>query len=211
MRARTAALAAVVALLAIAPLTACGAHAENSDHRAPDASPDASPGGTPDASPSAEAATGGGAGCLIGDWRIAEDQMQAYYDAVNAEMIAQGMHFDVSGSAGVIFRDDATYAYKPELILLVTPDSGTAATATLGGSIEGTWSAQDQSITTAHDTNTLSMTVAVDGQTIDASDLTDEFIAMSPINQSRVDCSGTLPAMELPTANGSVMVTLARP
>lgn len=207
----TAAPTAVVALLAIAPLTACGSHDGGSDHPAPDASPGASPLATPDASPSAEAGNEGETACLIGDWRVAEDQMQAYYDAVNAEMLAQGMHFDVSGSAGVIFRDDATYAYKPEMILLVTPTAGAGATATLGGSIEGTWSAEGRMITTAHDVNTLSMTVSVEGQTIDASDVTDEFIAMSPINQSRVDCTGALPTMEWPTASGSVMVQLSRP
>ncbi|WP_157416140.1 hypothetical protein [Agromyces allii] len=210
--ARTAVTGTIVALAALT-LAGCSAAADDAKTAAS---------AKPKASASAEATEAAGDGdgaeadaaaaapgdCLVGGWVLADDQMQAFYDQVNADLTEYGIVYDPTGSAGLAFEADGTYAYSPNLTLAVDI-AGLPAEATMSGTLAGQYTANDTTVTTDHDTNGLTMDVTVDGVAMDGTAVTEQILA-SPIASAAYDCSGTTPVVHFSTGPSTVPLTLTR-
>ncbi|MFF2370589.1 hypothetical protein [Agromyces sp. NPDC058110] len=208
--ARTALNGTIIALAALA-LAGCSSVADDVKTTAS---------AKPKASASAEATEAAGDGtdgdatapapgdCLVGDWVLADDQMQAFYDQVNVDLSEYGIVYDPTGSAGLAFKADGTYAYSPNLSLAVDI-AGLPAEATMSGTLSGQYTADASTVTTDHDTNGLTMDVTVDGVAMDGTPVTDQILA-SPIAAAAYDCSGATPVVHFSTGPSTVPLTLSR-
>ncbi|SFR69046.1 hypothetical protein SAMN05428970_0588 [Agromyces sp. CF514] len=200
--------------IALAALTLAGCSpASDGAKTAASAKPKASAGvestgAADDADADAEAAAAAPGACLIGDWVLADDQMQAFYDQVNADLTEYGIVYDPTGTAGLSFADDGTYAYTPNLTLAVDI-AGLPAAATMSGTLAGQYTADATTVTTDHDTNGLTMDVTVDGVAMDGTPVTEQILA-SPIASSAYDCSGDTPVVQFSTGPATVPLTLTR-
>lgn len=100
----------------------------------------------PDEAP--EDSPAGDASCLVGDWVIGEDQMNAYYDALEATLAVDGPapDFDIAGNALLSFGEsDYTYTGDFDLTIDVAGQTGTGQTA---GTVTGTWQVVDGLVVT---------------------------------------------------------------
>ncbi|GAA1521792.1 hypothetical protein BJ978_000700 [Agromyces terreus] len=161
-----------------------------------------------DAAASENPAAASESNCLVGDWVLTDDQMQLFYDQVNVDLAEYAIVYDPTGSSGLTFRDDGTYAYTPDLSLSVDI-AGLPAEATLGGTLSGEYAVDGDTVRTSNDTNELSMDVTVDGVAMDGTAVTEEILA-SPITAAPYDCSGDTPVIHFSTGASSVPLTLAR-
>ena len=170
----------------------------------------------PDASPSGEA-TGGSDGsggdteidqstCLIGDWRITQDQMQVFYDAVGAES-GGGLTMTTDGDTGLSFTE-TSYTYTPDFTLTLTFDAGIDGTGTITGSIRGDYEVAGGVIATSHNESDVSMTVDVGGVEMDGSDLFGDILASHPFNEAPYECTADEVVIQFSTGDGRVPVAL---
>ncbi len=145
--------------------------------------------------------------CLVGDWIVTEDQMNAYYAAVTSTFDSP-VGISVVGSAPLTFGADGTYGWAPEftLTLDVVGQTGTGVT---GGTITGDWSVTDGVVTTASDVNALTVEVTVAGATFDGDDFANGLLNASPVNGVTYDCSGASPVLDFMTADPGVTVPVA--
>jgi len=143
--------------------------------------------------------------CLIGDWEIAQAELQSYYDVVSGEV--DGVTFGIEGGTGLSFTA-TEYRYTPGFTLLLEIDGATSGEGTATGSLGGTYTAEDGVITTELADNDLSVVVTVLGQTIDGSDLAGGFLQSDPINQAPFDCSSGTPVLQFETSSGRTPVAL---
>lgn len=190
----TATASAAVVLLAFAGCV--GAEPDDADPGASDPAASGEPSAAPDPSDP---------GCLIGDWRITQEQMQVFYDAVSSS--TEGLALTIDGDTGLSFTE-TDYVYTPEFVLRLDV-SGLVGEGVTTGSIGGTWSAEDGVITTTVDDNSLSTVVTIAGVTQDASDTLGAIIASDPINDAPFDCTDPAsPVIQFDTGSGRVPVAL---
>ena len=210
-------LALTGSIVAFAALTLAGCSASPSgDASASDAASDAPKPSASASTPATDAATdaddaaagGDPSNCLVGDWVLADDQMQLYYDQVTADLAEYAIVYDPTGGAGLSFADDGTYAYTPALSLAVDI-AGLPAAATLGGTLSGQYAVDGDTLTTSNDTNDLTMDVTVDGVAMDGTPVTEQILA-SPIQSAPYDCSGETPVIHFSTGASTVPLTLSR-
>lgn len=144
--------------------------------------------------------------CLIGDWRITQDQMQVFYDAVSAS--TEGLSLTIVGDTGLSFTE-ADYLYTPGFTLQLEV-AGVSGEGVTTGSIGGTWTAADGIITTTVGDNSLSTIVTINGVTQDASSTIGAIIASDPINEAPFDCTDpSAPVLQFDTGSGRVPVALS--
>lgn len=144
-------------------------------------------------------------GCLIGNWRITQEQMQVFYDAVSSS--TEGLALTIDGDTGLSFTA-TDYVYTPEFVLRLDV-SGLVGEGVTTGSIGGTWTAEDGVITTTVGDNSLSTVVTIAGVTQDASDTLGAIIASDPINDAPFDCTDpAAPVIQFDTGSGRVPVAL---
>jgi len=155
---------------------------------------------TPEAQP--EVVTG--PDCLIGDWFIAQDQMQAFYDGLSAE--TGGIAFTIDGGTGLSFTD-TTFTYTPEFTLRLEV-AGIAATGTIVGAIAGAYSADDAIISTDQETSDVVLTVDVGGTVQDGTGLFDSILAASPIRNAPYECTAAGPIIQFSTGENQVPIQL---
>ncbi len=193
-RAPFAVTAAAATLLA---LTGCVGPGDEPEPET-DPSADASVEPTADADPSDP-------GCLIGDWRITQEQMQVFYDAVSSA--SEGLSLTIVGDTGLRFTE-TDYLYTPGFTLQLEV-SGVSGEGVTTGSIGGTWTADAGVITTTVGDNNLSTIVTINGVTQDASAVLGGIIASDPINEAPFDCSDpAAPVLQFDTGSGRVPVAL---
>ncbi|WP_152030822.1 hypothetical protein [Agromyces aureus] len=209
VRPRLALTGAIVALAALT-LAGCSPAADDGEptrSAKPKATPSATPGAT-DAAGASEDPAAAAANCLVGDWVIADDQMQAFYDQVNVDLAEYAIVYDPSGSSGLSFTKAGTYTYTPDLQLAVDI-AGLPAEATMSGTLSGDYTVDGSTVTTANDTNGLNMNVTVDGTAMDGTPVTEQILA-SPIASAAYDCSGATPVIHFSTDPSTVPITLAK-
>lgn len=144
--------------------------------------------------------------CLVGTWVVTEEQMNVFYDALEAEMDAPA-ELGVAGQAVLDLGPD-TYEWRPEFVLELTV-AGTTGTGDASGSITGEYVTADGVITTMSEVNQLELIVEVGGQTIDGSDLGNEMLNSAPINDAPYECADGSVTIWFSTADGSVPIALA--
>jgi len=164
----------------------------------PEPTPTTPEAGTDAAAPVVEEAATGPE-CLIGDWYIAEDQMQAFYSAVSDSI-------SVEGGTGLAFTD-ATYTYTPDFAIIVQV-GGTEGEGSITGGVTGDYTANETEITTSHDVSDVSVIVAVSGITLDGTDLFGDFLSTSPVNSAPYECGAEGPILQFATGEGNPRVPI---
>ncbi|MEX2626679.1 MAG: hypothetical protein WD225_07325 [Ilumatobacteraceae bacterium] len=144
--------------------------------------------------------------CLVGTWVVSEEQMNVFYDALEAEMDVPA-ELGVVGQAVLELGPD-TYEWRPEFVLELTV-AGTTGTGDASGSITGEYVTADGVITTMSEVNQLELVVEVGGQTIDGSDLGNEMLNSAPINDAPYECVDGSVTIWFTTADGSVPIALS--
>ncbi|MGV8885030.1 MAG: hypothetical protein ACOH1T_05515 [Microbacteriaceae bacterium] len=190
-------LIALAAAAAVVTLAGCATPS------APVSAPTADASTTPvEPEPTAETPTG--SACLVGDWYIAQGQLQAFYDGLGA---ANGkLDFTIKGGTGLSFTA-STFRYTPDFTLLVAI-SGIDASGKITGSIDGNYTADSDTITTSQETNSTKLDVVVGGVAQDGSGLFDSILAKAPISKAPYECTETGPLIQFSTGTGSVPVQL---
>jgi len=146
-----------------------------------------------------------GPDCLIGNWAIGEDQMQAFYDSVSAAS-GNAVVFAVDGGTILSF-DGARYKYEPDLYLTVTA-GGVEGLAQLRGTIAGDYTADATTIQTVTDTTDVEYSYSVGGVAQDASALFAGALADAPINGGDYECTADGPIIQFSNGSGHVPVQL---
>jgi hypothetical protein len=142
--------------------------------------------------------------CLIGDWVVTEEQMDAYYAGLMSTLEAP-LGMDTVGSAPLSFAADGTYAWAPAFALVVEV-AGQSGTGDVGGTITGNWTAADGIVTTSSDVEALTVSVTVNGITFEGADLANGFLNTSPVNGVTYSCDGPTPVLDFRTADPDVTV-----
>lgn len=154
-----------------------------------DAPPTAAPpagGDDADASPTTVVE---GSDCLVGDWVITNEEMNAFYDAVVAAIGTPGFEIDVTtGSVGLLMTAD-TYEYSTDFTIDVQV-AGTGGTGKATGSVSGTWSAEAGIITSVTGSSDLDIVIDVGGVTTSGSDFGNGLLTDDPMNMAPFDCAG---------------------
>ena len=145
--------------------------------------------------------------CLIGEWVVTEDEMNAFYEGVTATLSVP-LTMSVEGSAPITFDADHTYAWAPAFTLTVEV-VGQVGTGVSGGSIIGDWSAADGMLTTSAEVNALEVEVTVAGVTLDESDFANGLLNGSPVNGVTYSCDGPTPVLNFLTGDPDVTVPIS--
>lgn len=206
-RARNRALAAAaLTLMGVGALTGCAPATPEpaaTGGASDPATPGTSDGPSSAADDAAEPAPTGPA-CLIGDWYIAEDQMQKFYTAISDTN--SNLDINVEGGTGLSFSTD-TYSYTPEFAIVLQV-AGMESRGAITGSIDGKYSTTGETITTSQETSDIALTVTVAGTTIDGTDLADSLLASAPINSAPFDCGDAGPIIQFDTGDGNPRVPI---
>jgi hypothetical protein len=139
--------------------------------------------------------------CLVGDWVITEDELNAYYDALEAGFSASGPAptFDVSGQVLLTFTPtEYVYTGNFDLTLGIAGQEGTGTST---GTVGGTWTTADGVIVAETTKTDLSVSVSIGGVTFDGSELANGLLNDAPINAAPYDCDG--PTLGFQTGDGS--------
>jgi len=145
-----------------------------------------------------------GGDCLVGDWVVTQDEMNAYYSGMMSTLDAP-LTIGVVGSAPLSFNADGTYEWTPDFTLTVEV-AGQRGTGVTGGAITGNWTAVDGVVTTASDVNALTASITVGGTTFDGADLANGLLNSSPINGVTYSCDGPTPVLDFQTGDPLVTV-----
>ena len=185
---------AAVSVLSLGALTACSAPADSEEPESSetDASAPAEP----------EEEMVSGPECLIGDWYIAEDQMQGFYSGVSGT--TEGLNISVEGGTGLSFTD-TTYTYTPDFTILLEV-AGSEGVGSITGAID--YDATESVITTSHEESDIAVTVSVGGVSVDGTDLTQSFISSAPINSAPYECGTDGPIIQFSTGDDSPTVAM---
>lgn len=192
--------AVAITAAAVLALAGCGAPSEGAD-----TDPAEGPAAEEPTSPEEAPVDPTDPACLVGDWQIAQDQMQSFYDALSSEV--EGVDITIEGGTGLSFTADE-YRYTPSFTLLLEIEGGTSGEGVTSGSLGGTYTAEDGVITTTLADNDLAVAITVAGQTLDGTDLLGSFIESDPINQAPFDCSTGSPVLQFETSTGRTPVVL---
>lgn len=150
-----------------------------------------------------ESDVGDGA-CLVGDWVVTEEQMNAFYTGLMATVEAP-LEISVVGSAPLSLAADGTYLWAPAFTLSLNA-AGQSGTGVTGGSITGEWSATDGVVTTASEVNGLTVEVTVGGISFSGDELANGLLNSSPINGVGYTCGDAAPVLDFVTADPDVVV-----
>lgn len=201
---RTGRTAATILALAALVLTGCAAEPDPDASGSSPASVTPTTGTTATPTATSTPTPTPAADCLIGDWTTNESDLVAYYDQINAALAGSGATFTPTGSAGLSVRADGTYSWLPS-VHLIADVSGTQILVDLAGSIDGSYTAQGDTIATQNDsTENLQITATVDGAAVDAGTIGDQ-IGGAPLTNSTYTCSAS--TLELTSSVGDVPVT----
>lgn len=140
-------------------------------------------------------------GCLVGNWVITQDEMNAFYDTLEATVGAP-LDITVSGQTLLDLTAD-TYLYTADFDLVVSA-VGTSGEGQSSGTVSGTYTADDGVIVTTLGSSNLSVIVTVGGQTLDESAFANGLLGSVPINDAPYDCSGPTPVIMFETADPGV-------
>jgi hypothetical protein len=184
-------------------ITTTSAAAEAPDDTVP-ATTDPPPTDAPQSAAPAEDVDGS---CLVGEWVVTEDGMNAFYDGVTATLSVP-LTMSVEGSAPITFHADHTYAWAPAFTLTVEV-VGQVGTGVSGGSIIGDWSATDGVLTTSAEVNALEVEVTIAGVTLDEGDFANGLLNGSPVNGVTYSCDGPTPVLNFLTGDPDVTVPVA--
>ena len=154
-----------------------------------------------DDEPEAGAGEAESADCLIGDWVITQDEMNAYYDALEASLSLAGPApvFEITGQT-LLTMTPTEYVYTGDFDLTLDI-AGQNGTGTSAGTVTGTWSETDGIITTELGESNLSVSVTVGGLTLDGSELANGLLNGLPINAAPYDCAG--PTIDFQVGEGA--------
>jgi hypothetical protein len=155
--------------------------------------------------PTPEAATG--PECLIGQWRITQDQLQFFYDSVSADT-ADDIAYLVTGETGLDF-DGTHYSYSPDLSLSIRAD-GLEGVGYLHGTIEGTYTTDASTIETTTESTNVSYVFSMGGVEQDASDAFAEALQSAPINGGAYECTAAGPIIQFDNGYARVPIQLTR-
>lgn len=142
--------------------------------------------------------------CLVGDWVVTEEQMDAFYSGLMSTLEAP-LTIDTVGSAPLSFAADGTYEWAPGFTLTVEV-AGASGSGEVGGAITGNWTATEGVVTTASDLNALVVSITVNGVVFDGADLANGLLNSTPINGVTYSCDGPAPVLDFKTADPSVTV-----
>ncbi len=142
--------------------------------------------------------------CLIGDWVVTEEQMDAYYAGLMSTMEAP-LGLDTVGSAPLSFAADGTYTWAPDFALVVDV-AGQSGTGDVAGTITGEWAAADGLVTTSSDVEALTVSITVNGVTFEGADLANGLLNASPVNGVTYSCDGPTPVLDFLTTDPEVTV-----
>ncbi len=142
--------------------------------------------------------------CLVGDWVVTAEQMDAYYSGLMSTMEAP-LTIDTVGSAPLSFAADGTYEWAPDFTLAVEV-AGANGTGEVGGTITGDWTAAEGVVTTSSDVNALIVSITVNGVVFDGADVANGLLNSTPINGVTYSCDGPTPVLDFTTADPSVTV-----
>ena len=150
-----------------------------------------------------ESDAGDGA-CLVGDWVVTEEQMNAFYTGLMATVEAP-LEISVVGSAPLSFAADGTYLWAPAFSLALTA-AGQSGTGVTGGTLTGEWSVADGVVTTAREVNALTVEVTVGGISFSGDELANGLLNSSPINGVAYTCGDGAPVLDFVTADPDAVV-----
>lgn len=145
------------------------------------------------------------ADCLVGEWIIAEDQLDAFYGQIAAES-GDGLSFDVEGDTALTFTE-TTYEYLPRFSLVLDL-AGQSGRGDVTGSVRGDYSAADGVLTTENDASDLALQVEVGGVSMDGSELGNAIIASRPINDVTYTCASGAPVIDFTTIDSTIPMML---
>jgi len=143
----------------------------------------------------------GGADCLVGEWVITEDEMNAFYDTIESQ---SGAPFDITivGQTGLDLAAD-TYLYDANFTLAIDV-AGMTGEGESTGTVSGTYTTEDGIIHTTLGSSDLNVTVRMGGQTIDGSTMANGLLNSVPINEAPYSCDGPTPVIMFQTADDGV-------
>jgi len=179
---------------------------EVTDPPSTDAPVETDPPATDPPPPVTQAPAGDEGECLVGDWVVTEDQMNAFYGALMSTLEAP-IGIDAAGSAPLSFAVDGTYRWAPDFALTVEV-AGQRGTGVTGGTITGNWTAVDGVVTTASDINALAVAIDVNGVTFGGDDLVNGLLNSSPVNGVTYSCDGPTPVLDFKTGDPAVTVPI---
>lgn len=141
------------------------------------------------------------ADCLVGDWVITQDEMNAFYDTIESQ-VGGPFAITIAGQTGLTLTAD-TYQYVADFDLTLEV-SGITGQGASSGTVSGTYVADDGIIVTELGSSDLSVIVTVGGTTLDESDFANGLLGSVPINDAPYDCSGPSPVLMFKTADDGV-------
>ena len=142
--------------------------------------------------------------CLVGDWVVTEEQMDAFYSGLMSTLEAP-LTIDTVGSAPLSFAADGTYEWAPGFTLTVEV-AGASGTGEVAGTITGNWTATEGVVTTSSDLNALVVSIRVNGVAFEGADLANGLLNSTPINGVTYSCDGPAPVLDFQTSDPSVTV-----
>jgi hypothetical protein len=142
--------------------------------------------------------------CLVGDWVVTEEQMDAYYAGLMSTLEAP-LGLDTAGSAPLSFAADGTYAWAPAFSLVVEV-AGQSGTGEVAGTVSGDWMAADGVVVTSSDVEALTVSITVNGITFEGADLANGLLNTSPVNGVTYSCDGPTPVLDFQTADPELTV-----
>ena len=172
----------------------------------PDAPDETDPPATDPSPPVTQAPAGDEGECLVGDWVVTEDQMNAFYSGLMSTLEAP-IGIDAAGSASLSFAADGTYRWAPDFALTVEV-AGQRGTGVTDGTIIGDWSAAGGVVTTSSDINALAVVIEVNGVTFGGDDLVNGLLSSSPVNGVTYSCDGPTPVLDFKTGDPAVTVPI---
>ncbi len=153
-------------------------------------------------SASVDPAAAGDSSCLVGDWVISQDEMNGYYDALEANLAVDGPSpdFDIVGNVLLSFGEtDYTYVGDFDLTIDVAGQTGTGQTS---GTVTGTWDVVDGLVVTTLGSSDLDVTITIAGVTLSGSDFANGILDSAPINGAPFDCAGPTIGFQLGAPDG---------
>ena len=143
----------------------------------------------PEPLPAEAAAAGSDPSCLIGEWIVTEDEMNAYYDSIEASFPdGPAPAFDIVGNVLLTFTEtDYIYVADFDLALDIAGQSGTGDTR---GTVSGTWEVVDGLVVTTLGSSDLALVVSIGGVTLSGSEFANGLLDSAPINDAGFDCDG---------------------
>jgi hypothetical protein len=148
----------------------------------------AEPEADPDTAPEPEPPGTDGA-CLVGDWKVADAELNSYYEALAAGTGPEtGLSLSTTGEVLMSFTE-TSYEYIGDFDLMLSV-GGVDGTGEATGSVDGTWVAEDGIILTELGSSDLNIVVTVSGVTIDGSDFGNGLVQANPLNNAPFTCDG---------------------